>query len=524
MDANLKTVFEKSWDSTCKILFGRELGPLSRYDDWLEGYLLPVARRKSHLSGKDVILAMDDYPANARFVSQEEVRKNSKYFLNINQIKDIDSIVGGIREQCEYSGNRVLGNSSNVSESDTVFGSHYVWNSTNVEECENIYSSFMMRKSCKHAFGTGWSGNGEFLLRVFGSFGAKRCFETQISGYSSDLYMCHNCDGCHDMLFSFGQRNASYLIGNLPLPKARYLGLKKKIVGEIADEIIKNKGFPPLYDLVPHTKPKHLPKLPLAHENRAENKSVIEKGFASTYEVILKRQPEHSLDDYAKWLLRHSISARDVKSPFGAQTCYPENFSFFSRMPPNRLVSDNELLALGKTVTAEESEIGSLRGLIKSLDRIGYFSTEIHSGENFNLMKSPIVYYATNIYGCYDVTYADNTGYCSFALNAKNTYGCRRALESQFSIKCYNSLHINRCFELDSCTKCADSYFCHNSEGLQDSMFCFNLKGARHFIGNNSLEKDKYAQVKASVLNQICDELDKNKSLELDIYNICSNK
>jgi len=520
MDAELAKTLEKAWDSTCRVLFGRELGGHSRYDEWLSEYLFPTARRKSHASGREVMLAMDDYPENARFASQEEVSQNRKYSLSINQVKDIDSIVGGIQEQCEYSGNRVLGNSSFVEASDIVFGSHYVYNSTNIEECEYVYSSFMMRKGCKYSFGSAWSGDDEFVVRVFGSFGAHRCFESQIIGYSSDMYLCHNCDGCHDMIFSFGQRNESYKIGNLPLPKEKYFALKKKIINELADEIIRNKGFPSLYDLVPNAKPQKKPDLKLRVAKPLENQSVMEKGFASTYNVVLKRKPAHNLDSFAPWLLKHSIKVKETKTLFGSTTCYPKNFSLFSRVPLERLVRDEELLELGKTLMADEKEAGSLKGLMESLERIGYLSTEIHSGENFNYVKSPIVYYAANVYGCYDVTYADNVGYCSFALNAKYTYGCRRALESQFSLKCYNSLYLNRCFEMDTCNKCADSYFCHNSEGLSDCMFCFNLKGKRHSIGNTEFEKGKYAQVKGAVLAQIADELDRAKGLKMDIFNI----
>lgn len=520
MDAVLEKTLDKAWKNTCRVLFGRELGELKLYEEWLGEYLLPVARRKSHSSGREVMLAMDDYPQDARFASQEEVSQNRKYSLGINQVKDIDSIVEGIREQCEYSGNRVLGSSSFVENSDIVFGSHYVWNSTNIEECEYVYSSFMMRKGCKYSFGSTWSGNTEFGIRVFGSFGARRCIDSQIIGYCSDMYLCHNCDGCHDMLFSFGQRNQSYKIGNLPLPKERYFELKKKIISELADEIIKNRGFPSLYELVPNTKPQKKPELKLRQEKPFEKPEVMEKGFASTYNVVLKRKPTHSLDDFAPWLLRHSIKVKETKTIFGSTTCYPENLSLFSRVPLGRLVKDEELLELGKTLMADEKEIGSLKGLVKSLDRIGYLSTEIHSGENYNYVKSPIVYYAANIYGSYDVTFADNAGYCSFALNSKYTYGCRRALESQFSLKCYNSLYLNRCFELDTCSKCADSYFCHNSEGLSDCMFCFNLKGKRHSIGNAAFEKEKYASVKDSVLKQITDELDRTKGLKWDIFNI----
>ena len=102
----------------------------------------------------------------------------------------------------------------------------------------------------------------------------------------------------------------------------------------------------------------------------------------------------------------------------------------------------------------------------------------------------------------------------------KFVYGCSRIVESQFSMKCYDSLYLNRCFELDSCIKCADSYFCHNSEALQDCMFCFNMKGRRHNIGNTQLEKDAYAKAKDALVLQMAGELSKTGRLKWNIYNI----
>jgi hypothetical protein len=51
-------------------------------------------------------------------------------------------------------------------------------------------------------------------------------------------------------------------------------------------------------------------------------------------------------------------------------------------------------------------------------------------------------------------------------------------------------------------------------------MFCFNMKGRRHFIGNTDFGKEKYAQVRGAVLSQIGEELEREKSLKWNIFNI----
>src|SRR3989344_981536 len=93
MDATLQKTLEKAWNSTCKVLLGQEIGPMSDYQEWLEKYQLHGTKRKSNTSGKDVWFASGAYPADARVVSADELEQNKGYSLSINQIKDIDSIL-----------------------------------------------------------------------------------------------------------------------------------------------------------------------------------------------------------------------------------------------------------------------------------------------------------------------------------------------------------------------------------------------------------------------------------------------
>jgi hypothetical protein len=55
---------------------------------------------------------------------------------------------------------------------------------------------------------------------------------------------------------------------------------------------------------------------------------------------------------------------------------------------------------------------------------------------------------------------------------------------------------------------------------MSDAMFCFNVKGKRNAIGNTQLEPGRYKAIKDSLIEQIADEIMKNKGLRLDIYNM----
>ncbi|MCX6777742.1 MAG: hypothetical protein NT157_02550 [Candidatus Micrarchaeota archaeon] len=513
MDANLN----KAWKSTFKIIFGRELGGIDGYQEWLGAYLPKKAKRKSYVSDKEVAVAMDSFSENARFVSADEVAQNKEYGLEINQIKDIDSIILALKEKCEYAGNRHLGKSAFVESSDIVIDSQYVRNSSNVEESRYVESSFMIRKGSKYIFGCGALGDGEFLVRVVDSYGQKRTFESSIIGESSDCYFCHNVLGCHDMIFCFGQRNRSHCIGNTQLPKERYQALKAKILGEVADILEREKRFPSLSELVPTTGPSANLGLALPTEKETQDMAVIEKGFSSTYNLLLRKVPT-GINDYAEWLSRRTVYVQRVKTPFGTETYIPENMPVLKDFPRSRVVTGREAIELGKR--GIKGELVGLESIAMALGDIAFFTPELREGDNSNLIGFPHAYYIVNGYRGYDSVHAKDIAISSFALNSKYAYGCHRVLESEFSIKCYNSQYLNRCFELDSCNKCADSYFCHNSEALSECMFCFNLKGRRHCIGNTQLDKNKYASIKNAILGQIAEELDRKKSLGLSIFNI----
>ncbi|VVB58816.1 Uncharacterised protein [Candidatus Anstonella stagnisolia] len=519
MDAQLYATLNKGWKSTCKILFGKEIGELEGYEEYLSEYLPPSAKRKSLISGKNVIIAKDSYPKNARFISEDELTTNKNYALSINDIKDMDSLVRALGENAEYTGNRFLGNSAFVSESDIVLDSQYVHNSTNIEQSTYVYSSYMMRRGSKYSYGSGWTAAGEFVVRCVAGINLRRCIETHFAADCSDAYFSFDCHGCNDLLFCFGQRSKSHCIGNLALAREKYAQIKQKLLGEIAGELEKKKKFPSLFELVPKMPPKNIPKITPSMPKDEKNMAAIEKGFSATYGIILKHQPA-SICDYEKWLGRNTVRVVPVPSVFGNVTYLPQDFPVFQLLPKNRLVNVFESIEAGKTFRVGEQSLSSLNSLLKELDKIAFFTAEFYDGENRNIIGAPLVLHSANVYKGYEATYSEHSGCTSLSLHSKYVYGCHRIIDSQFSLKCYNSLYLNRCLELDGCNKCADSYFCHNCEGLTDCMFCFNMKGKRFAIGNTDLEKEKYAQVKEALLKQMGEELGKKKELKWDIYNI----
>ena len=404
--------------------------------------------------------------------------------------------------------------------SDLIMDSQYVTNSSNIVESRYVVSSCLYRQGSRYIFGSTFGGASEFLIRGNLVYESKRVFESQLIMQSGDAYLSHDCIGCDNIMFCFFQRNKRNCIGNLELPNNKYAELKNKLLKEIVEELEKLKKFSTLFSMVPDKKPPKELALEIPKQKEEENMEIIEKSFLSTFKTVLKKEPV-GLDKYEKWLSKHTIRLEEVESPFGNKTCLPKDMidAIFLQVPRNRVVSFIEGIELGK-LRMDEKDLDSIEKIKHALEKIGYFSAELVVGHTRNCIKAPILYHASNVYNNYDSTYSEYAGINSMSLNCKYIFGCGRMLYSQFCINCYNSLHLNRCFETDTSEKCSDAYFCHNSEGLAEAMFCFNIKGKRHVIGNLEVKRDRYIDIKNAVLEQITDELEKTGSFRYDIFNI----
>ena len=468
-------------------------------------------------------LVADEYCGSAKFISADELKESGESF-GINDVKDIDSILRAARERIEYCGNRSLGNSSSVEYSDIVIDSHYIYDSMNIQECSHVMSSFYMR-GAKHIFGSAFSGLCDFMVKSLVNININRCVDSHFIANSSDIYFSYGCVGCSDLLFSFNQNNKRHMIGNLQLPKDDYLRLKKKIVGEIAEELMRKGTFPSLFSITPD----RTGNIDIRTEAAAEpetDMSPIEQAFSATTKVVLKKEL-NGIKGYEPWLLRHTLKNKVVTTPFGSRTYVPVGFGFSeyaALLPDKRLVSQAEAKILG-ALKLSGKDVAGLDKIRDNIGKIAFFCPDFSHGTNRNAIESPCIDSAVNVYKSYGATTSELTGTVSLPIESSHLFGGYRSVKSKFSINCYTSLYLNRCFEVDTSTKCSDTYFAHNCEGLQDAMFCWNVKGKRYVIGNSELPPEQYRKIKDTLLEQMTDEIVRTKGLHYDIFNIgCGKK
>ncbi|MFH1221763.1 MAG: hypothetical protein V1492_01625 [Candidatus Micrarchaeota archaeon] len=510
----------KAWKTTAKVILGEEIGDLEGYSKWLWQHMEPFSVKKSAVSRKDVYLAVPYYCQDAKFISLEEIDFGKKFEpLNINEVKDIDSIAQALQERFVYTGNIILANSKNVARSTNIQNSFHVYHSNFVFDSEYVAYSSYTRYS-KYIFSVNNDDESNFLIKGFDSFMQARCLETWGCYSSSDCYYCSRVEGSQNALFSFNLRNRHNIIGNRELEKSKFAQLKAKLVQEIRDELKRKKLLPSLMELVAGQK-KALTKEKIeTSEGRGpEDKRPIEEAFVKTTKVLLGKELQ-DMDKYEKWLMRHVPGVETVKSVATGKPTYFVLITPYNVLPRDRLVKENECKRLGELLSLEQQDIESFDSIKKTLWKIAFFTSEATVGDTRNIIDIPLVNQSLNCYKGALFSYDEYAGFSFWPRNSKYVFGCDLAFSSQFCIHAYYSLNLSRAFEVDSCSNSSDIYFSHNCENVHESMFCFNEKNLRHAIGNAPLEIGKYRSIKQALLAQISDTLEKKKELKLDVYNI----
>ena len=250
----------------------------------------------------------------------------------------------------------------------------------------------------------------------------------------------------------------------------------------------------------------------------------FETAFEETTKILLGRGLTNFYALEA-WLGEHvplPYPAKSAKS--GKEVWMPPSQDFLGRRFNDHNVvsmSEGELNAPSpfKPKDLEEADVETIRRTL--IRPIAVYWGDFRYKTYENAQKSSGCGDCVNIYRCEDVYHgAKNIAFCKSALYCQNMYGCSMTTHSSYCIHIHNSVRMSRCFEMDACTDCSDSYFCHNGENLTECMFCFNVKAMRYAIGNVEYPREQYLRVKKMALEEISHKLEKEKKLDWSIYNI----
>jgi len=244
---------DKAWASACRVILGGEVGPLSKYEDYLQSGVLPCRQAKSALSGKQVTIS-GDYSPCAKFISGDEISSYGqlagKVKLDINAIKDIDSIVEALAGSIHYSGNDLLGNSGPAELSNRLVDSNFVYRSHDVVYSKYVACTYICKYG-EYIFGCESVGKDtHFAIKTYEPFMASRLFECIHAYSSSDCLYSANVESCQECLFSFNLRGKRRAIGNLELPQEKFSALRAKLLEDIRSTLASKGSAPSLAEII----------------------------------------------------------------------------------------------------------------------------------------------------------------------------------------------------------------------------------------------------------------------------------
>ena len=518
-----------AWKSACKILLGGEIGELEQFEDYLYRYIGHIDEKNSVISGKPVTISGSEICDNGKIIENEEIGEYEQLLkgvkLDINSIKDIDSILEVVGEKLYYSGGITLGNSKYVQKSNRCVDSSFVYKSMDVYEgCKYVALSDQARK-CEYVFGVGLSGENNFIIRGHEVWKDTRCFEAFRTYNASDCYFVANLEGCNNCMFSFNQRNKSNLIGNLQLSKDEYLKLKQKLVEDIRNILKEKKTIPGIVEIIayPHNPLNKSPESMAASSKKTKTNIApkeIEIAFQRVTETILGKKLVNIID-YEKWLTKHSGKVIGVKSKISDEVVYVPPLESFVAIKDSAIKEDEALEYGKKKVNMEELDGLTPLNAGEKLKEIKLTTPEITVGETMNIVECSG--YGVNTAHAFrgSFIYADKcAAYSYFIRNSEYIFGSSLVFLSKYCINCYHSQNLTRCFEVSDSTNCSDCYFCHNCEALSNCMFCFNTKSKRYAIANVEVGPEEYGKIKKLVLEGLAKRIETDRGLDIDIYNV----
>ncbi|MGV8176239.1 MAG: hypothetical protein ACP5NX_00355 [Candidatus Bilamarchaeaceae archaeon] len=511
----------RAWKSTCKTILGGEVGELDDFRKWLSEPLETDFHAKSAVSGKDIYYAVPYYRKDAKYISLDEVDFNKKFQpLSINEMKDIDSIMEAVKERIRYTGNIILMNSKFVEKSSNVTNSHFIYNSSHIYDSKYAAYVYYLRFS-EYVFGTNNDCFSSHLIRGWDTYKTPRSFEIWSVLNCPDSYYSFGIEDCSNVLFSFNVKGKHHVIGNAEVGPERFKALKEKLLEDIRDEMKAKKKAPSLLELVAKSgSRKEIPKgLAVDYEELGESKTPMEEAFRKTTKVVLGRELQ-DMDAYEKWLVKNLKWMTPAKSVMSGKTTFIGHRYPYPLLPKERLVKGPEASALGERLRLEDRELGSIGNIKDSLGKIAFFKTELVLGTNRNIIDCPTFNQSVNCYRGALFSESENCSFSFWPRNSKYMFGCEVAFSSNFCINSRYSANLSRCLEVDGSSSCADLYYSHNCENVNDSMFCFNVKNLRYAVGNGALSPLDYKKVKETLLGQMADELERKKELKWSVYDI----
>ena len=235
-------VISRAFSETCGVVLGKPHSGLSKFEKWLLLHTRKSQPARSCASGKPLVL-----PEHVNFLLMPKDRlvgEEEAHFLAERLAISIDeadglsmrNAPGALSKVAYFSPDWNVGecrNNSTCQVSVNTTDSHRLILPINTKQSG---CGFWVRDS-EHIFGANEVRWSEFCMKCYRCEKIQRCFECDSCWDCSGCLYCHNCENVHDSMFCFNVKNKRNAIGNVELPREKYLEIKKKVLSQLNDEL-----------------------------------------------------------------------------------------------------------------------------------------------------------------------------------------------------------------------------------------------------------------------------------------------
>jgi hypothetical protein len=236
---------EKAFDSTCEVIFGRKIGALGDYAEWLGKHVKGPIERKT-LNGTRIYIPNTLFYAaiKGKLVGIGEALELGKKAIPAEEARalTLENAARALAPIKSTTSEVLNGTNISIEEVAACGLSHYCFRSTFLVQNKYCAFCFWPRQS-EYAFGAAYLFSSKFCINCHYSSNLVRCFEMSDCNSCSDCYFCHNCENMDNCMFCFNSKSKRYAVCNVEVGREKYMEIKKRVIGRLAEKLGKDKGL-----------------------------------------------------------------------------------------------------------------------------------------------------------------------------------------------------------------------------------------------------------------------------------------
>jgi hypothetical protein len=232
---------DKAFGTTTKFLFGKELSPLAKYEEWLQARIAKGTRVNSAIGNKTCYLpeyAFFGKIPKARAVSLDNLAQAEMIKLAIGENETLASIKKKSKSMV-FVPDYVEGRNLEVTDTTAYLDCVNVHKSFDIFTTKNSAYLFSVMES-ENLFGCYRVASSKFCMHCYNIVNLSACFEMDLARNCSNSMFCHNVENVHNSLFCFNVKNKNYAIGNVEVGREQFLRVKTIICAQLVGELEKN--------------------------------------------------------------------------------------------------------------------------------------------------------------------------------------------------------------------------------------------------------------------------------------------